>query len=338
MQQFVLHEPFFLEEGGALEQLVISYCTYGRLSENRDNVVWICHALTANADAEKWWPSMVGKDACFDTEKYFIVCANIIGSCYGTTGPLSISAVTGQPYFDKFPFITIRDMVKAHQLLCRHLDIKKIQLLAGGSMGGYQALEWCVMEPALISQLFLIATSAKETAWGKAIHTTQRMAIETDNTWKTPAAEAGKNGLKVARGIGMIAYRGYETYCATQEDEQINNIRNYKASSYIHYQGEKFSKRFNAYSYWYLTHAMDSHNIARGRSESMEAILQMIKQKVLILGINSDILCPLAEQMFLAKHIKNARFAVLNSLYGHDGFLVETAAITKEVSVWMREG
>jgi len=337
VQQFVVEDNFALEEGGLLEGLTIAYHTYGTLNEKKDNVIWICHALTASSDAAAWWPGMIGPGTCFDTEKYFIVCANILGSCYGTTGPLSTDHKSGKPYYDQFPFITIRDMAKAHSLLRQHLGISKIHLLAGGSMGGYQVLEWCVTEPNLIENIFIIGSSAGESAWGKAIHAAQRMAIETDCTWKKTSPDAGKKGLETARAIGMITYRSYETFKASQEDAPDQDYKKNKAASYIAYQGTKFSKRFNAYSYWYLSHAMDSHNLARGRNKSVENILESMDQKALLIGINSDLLCPVQELIFLANHIKNADLKLIDSLYGHDGFLVEVQQVSALVKTFLQQ-
>src|SRR5215203_1373487 len=146
MEYFQYRQPFTLESGQTLPELTIAYHSYGQLNANKDNVIWVCHALTANSDAEEWWPGMIGKGLLFDTEKYFVICANILGSCYGTTGPLSVNPETGQLYYHSFPPVTIRDMVKAHMLLRQHLGITNIHLLTGGSIGGYQALEWAVME------------------------------------------------------------------------------------------------------------------------------------------------------------------------------------------------
>ena len=145
MEYFQYQQPFTLENGQSLPELTIAYHSYGELNENKDNVIWICHALTANSDVADWWPGMIGKGLLFDPEKDFIVCANILGSCYGSTGPLSINPENGEPYFNSFPIVTIRDMVKAHMLLRQHLGITKISLLIGGSIGGYQALEWAIM-------------------------------------------------------------------------------------------------------------------------------------------------------------------------------------------------
>lgn len=336
-QHFVYNGNFELELGGSFSRLTIAYCTYGTLNQHRNNVIWICHALTASADAAGWWPGLVGPGKCFDTDKYFVVCANILGSCYGTTGPLSTNPISDLPFYHSFPQITIRDMVQAHQLLCRHLQISRIELLAGGSMGGYQVLEWCVTEPQFIKKIFVIATSAKESAWGKAIHATQRIIIETDATWPQPAAHAGTEGLKAARAVGMLTYRGYETFCATQEDETDALQAQYRAGSYVQYQGKKLAQRFNAFSYWYLTHAMDSHNIARGRGKTLAGVLRLLPQPALVMGINSDILCPVKEMEFLAAHLPFAQLQIIQSLYGHDGFLMETKQIVAIVSKWMAE-
>jgi homoserine O-acetyltransferase len=335
MKYFYHREPLRLESGSELPELTIGYNTYGTLNEQKNNVVWICHALTANSDVADWWKGLVGEGKLLDPGKYFIICANILGSCYGTTGPLSTNPATHQPYYHNFPLITIRDMVTAHVLLRNHLGIDKIHLLIGGSMGGYQALEWCLMEPEHIDQLILIATSAHESPWGIAIHTTQRLAIEADCTWKESNDRAGQKGLKAARAIGMLTYRHYQTYALTQSETDHSKIDHFKASSYISYQGEKLVKRFNAYSYWYLTKSMDSHNLARGRSESIEKALEMIDQRTLVIGINSDILCPLPELKMIADHIPNATFHGIDSDYAHDGFLIETEKITELVSLWL---
>ena len=335
MKYFNYGEPLNLECGAVLPELTVGYHTYGTLNEDKSNVVWICHALTANSDVADWWKGLVGQGYLLNPEKYFIVCANILGSCYGTTGPLSTDPRTGQPYYHNFPLITIRDMVTAHDLLRSHLGIEKIHLLVGGSMGGYQALEWCMMKPDRIDQLFLIATSAHESPWGIAIHTAQRLAIEADCSWNENNDKAGQKGLKAARAIGMLTYRHYQTYALTQSETNHSKIDNFKASSYINYQGEKLVNRFNAYSYWYLTKSMDSHNVARGRSESIEAALEMIKQKTLVIGINNDILCPLVELQMIAEHIPDATFYSIDSNYAHDGFLIETRQISEILGSWL---
>lgn len=336
MKYFEYRQPFKLECGGQLSQLTIAYQTYGTLNSAKDNVVWVCHALTANALAEEWWPGFIGAGSAINSDEYFIVCANILGSCYGTTGPLSQQPDGNEPYYHNFPFITIRDMVAAHQLLFSHLQLEKIHLLIGGSMGGYQALEWCYTEPGNIENLFLIATSARESAWGIAIHTAQRLAIEADATWKENSETAGAKGLKTARAIGMVTYRSFASYATTQTEKDMNVVDDFKASSYIHYQGQKLVNRFNAFSYWTLTKAMDSHNLARGRAESVDAVLQKLTQKALLIGISSDILCPASEMKTIAENMPNATYVEIDSLYGHDGFLIETKAISEVVLQWLK--
>ena len=333
-QQFISNESFLLESGERLPRIEIAFHTYGKPNADKSNVIWVCHALTANSDAADWWSGLVGEGKAIDPGEHFIVCANILASCYGSSGPLSTDPQTGKPYYSTFPKVTIRDMVNAHIVLRRHLGIDKIKLCIGGSMGGYQVLEWAVMEADVIERIALVATSPKESAWGVAIHTAQRLAIETDPTWKEMRAEAGAKGLKTARAIGMLTYRSYEAFVQTQTDDDDNKIDDLKASSYIDHQGDKLVKRFNAYSYWLLTKAMDSHNLARGRKK-LEEVLASIVQPSLIVGISSDFLCPVSEQRFLAQHIPNASFTEIDSPYGHDGFLIEWEKLGKLVTEFL---
>jgi len=335
MNFFDHNEPFILESGAELSCIRIAYHTYGRLNEAKDNVVWVCHALTASSDAADWWKGLVGEGCFIDPDKYFIVCANMPGSCYGSTGPTSINPVTGEPYYSEFPMVTIRDIVAANILLRKYLGIEHIYLLMGGSMGGYQVLEWSVMEKERISRLFLIATSPSESAWGVAVHTAQRLAIEADDSWRSRSLLAGARGLKAARAIGMLTYRNYDTFQQKQTDPDPEKIDDFKASSYINYQGDKLVKRFNAYSYWLLTKAMDSHHLARGRGGDLIGVLASIHQPTLIMGITSDILCPLAEQRFMAEHMPDARLVEIDSAYGHDGFIIETTQITEHMRQWL---
>jgi homoserine O-acetyltransferase len=337
LQYFHYPSTFHLESGETLPELTIAYTTYGTLSSSKNNVIWICHALTANADPTDWWKGLTGTGAAMNPETDFIICANILGSCYGSTGPLSIDPRTQEPYLHTFPFISIRDMVHAHILLRQYLGIEKIGLLAGGSMGGYQALEWALAEPSVVQRLFLLATSAAESPWGIAIHTAQRMAIEADATWQEQQVHAGAKGLKAARAIGMITYRNYELFGQQQADADNSKVDGFKVSSYLEYQGEKLVNRFNAFSYWTLTRAMDSHNISRGRAHDTQAVLAGITQPVLLIGISSDILCPPAEQRHLASHLPACRYEEISSPYGHDGFLVESEQIGMHLDQWRRE-
>ena len=334
---YIHDRPFTLECGQTLNGLEIAYHTYGTLNKEKNNVIWVCHALTANSDCADWWSGLIGGGKVFDPKNYFIVCANIIGSCYGSSGPLSVNKRTGGKFFSDFPAVTIRDMVNAHIILRKHLGIEKIFCCIGGSMGGYQVLEWAYAEKNIFDHLILTTTGARESAWGIAIHTAQRLAIEADDTWKIHSENAGAKGLKAARAIGMLTYRNYAQFSETQTDEDETKLDDYKASAYIHHQGDKLVKRFNVYSYWLLTKAMDSHNIARGRGK-MRDVLAAIKTKTLVIGISSDFLCPVAEQKFLAQHLHNASFKEITSPYGHDGFLIEGEKITDLIRPFFSSG
>lgn len=315
-------KKFQLESGKILPQIELAYTTLGKLNSTGDNVIWITHALTANSNPEEWWNGLVGKGKYFNPEKYFIVCANVLGSAYGSTGPLSINPDTGNKYYHDFPQLTIRDIVNGFELLKNQLKINKIHTLLGGSLGGQQALEWSIINPNLIENLFLIATNAKHSPWGIAFNESQRLAIKADRSWFSYSDDAGLKGLKAARSFALLSYRNYNTYQVTQEDNR-EVVDDFKAASYQNYQGEKLVNRFNAFSYWTLSKVMDSHDVSRGR-ESLQKALNQVKANTLVVAVNSDLLFPVSESILLADNIKGAELEVIDSLYGHDGFLIET--------------
>ncbi|HYG40904.1 MAG TPA: homoserine O-acetyltransferase [Cytophagales bacterium] len=327
-QFFQYKHTFPLESGKSLPEFQLCYSTWGKLNESKDNVIWICHALTANSDAEDWWCGLFGKGNFFDPEKYFIVCANVLGGCYGSTGPLSINPETGKPYYHSFPTLTIRDIVLAFDLLREDLGINTIHTVIGGSLGGQQALEWSVLRPGLFEHQILIATNAKHSPWGIAFNESQRLAINADSTWNEDHELAGQEGLKAARSIALLSYRNYHTYQEKQSEDTESKFDGFRASSYQKYQGEKLVKRFNAFTYWVLSKTMDSHNIARGR-KSCEEVLKENKTSSLVIGIKSDVLFPIEEQTFIHENLSNSTFKEIDSLYGHDGFLIETDQINK---------
>jgi homoserine O-acetyltransferase len=314
-----------LEMGGALESVDVEYKTYGKLNDDKSNVVWICHALTASADAADWWKGMIGTGCFLDPEKHFIVCANILGSCYGTTGPRSIHPKTGEPYGLEFPSFTMRDVVHLHELLAKHLQISDIFILLGGSCGGSQAIEMSLSPSLTIQNLLLVASGSRETEWNIAIHESQRMALEADETFTGNTDSSGDAGLKAARAIGILSYRTdiafYETQ--TNTDERLDNFR---ASSYMRYQGQKLAERFHAHNYWKLTKCLDTHNIGRGRGGIVNA-LKHISANTIIIGISSDRLIPTREQRLISEHIPKCAYFEITSNYGHDGFLIETDKI-----------
>ncbi|MGC4036804.1 MAG: homoserine O-acetyltransferase [Chitinophagaceae bacterium] len=329
-QIFTYKQSLSLESGVVLPSYHLAYTTHGTLNEERNNAVWIFHALTANSDPAEWWPGLVGDGKLFDPEKYFIVCVNMPGSCYGSISPFDKNPETGLRYFHNFPFFTTRDMIRAYQPLREFLGIQRIKYGVGGSMGGQQLLEWAIDEPELFEYIVPLATNAYHSPWAIAFNASQRYAIETDPTWQTNNEQAGIEGMKVARSIALLSYRNYHTYKIGQTETSDDKRDDFKSESYQKYQGEKLAKRFNAFSYFFLSKGMDSHNIGRGR-KSVEAALQSIRAKALVLAISSDLLFPPAEQEFLAKNIPGAVFKSIDSDYGHDGFLLEYEQIENEI-------
>lgn len=321
--------PFNLESGTVIPGFRLAYTTAGQLSEAKDNVVWIFHALTGNSDPFDWWSGLVGTGKIIDPARYFIVCVNMPGSCYGSTGPLDYNPRTGEPWYHEFPFFTPRDMARAYHYLRLHLGIERIWLGMGGSMGGQQLLEWATEEPHLFEKIIPMATNAFHSAWGKAFNASQRMCIEADPTWKERHPQAGMEGMKVARSIALLSYRHYRTYAATQQDDP-ERLEHYRAESYQRYQGEKLAARFNAFSYHALTKGMDAHHLGRSRGSIHEA-LASIRAKTLVIGIDTDVLYPPEEQEYIARQIPGGQFALLHSHYGHDGFLVEYEKLEKMI-------
>jgi homoserine O-acetyltransferase len=328
---FKYNKVFTLESGVSLPSLEIAYHTYGTLNKEKNNVIWVSHALTANSDVFDWWKGLFGDNDFYNSKDHFIVCANNLGSCYGTTGPLSINSDTKQPWFSFFPHITVRDQAKTLDVLRQHLGIEKIHTLIGGSLGGQIAQEWIFEKPQLVENLVIVATNAKHSPWGVAFNESQRLAVKADRTYYSNTEDGGQKGLAAARSIALLSYRNYNTYNSTQQETNLNKSSDFASSSYQRYQGEKLVKRFNAYSYVRLSEAMDSHNVARNRCEALEHALATIKTKTLVIGISSDILFPVIEQQFLAKHIPNAQYNEIDSFYGHDGFLLETKQLTEVI-------
>jgi homoserine O-acetyltransferase/O-succinyltransferase len=324
---FKHQKPFTLENGATLSNLEIAYHTYGTLNNTKSNVIWVCHALTANSDVFDWWPGLFGENDLYNPNDYFIVCANNLGSCYGSTSPLSIDNATHKPYYSNFPLTTMKDMAASFELLRLHLGLEKIHTLIGGSQGGQIALEWALLKNDVFENLILLATNAQHSPWAIAFNESQRLAIFADETYDQNIKGAAKKGLTAARSIALLSYRYYDTYNLTQKENNNQKANNFLASSYQQYQGKKLVERFNAYSYVTLLNAMDSHNVGRNRKETIANVLKSIQANTLVIGLSTDILFPVVEQQFLAKHIISAQYVAIDSIYGHDGFLIETNAI-----------
>ncbi len=335
---FLCPGPFPLENGGELPAFELAYTTEGSLrydaQGNPTNVVWVCHALTANAHASEWWPGLVGAGHYLDPSRYFIICVNILGSCYGSTNALSLNPQSGSPYFHSFPDLSIRDIVRALDLLREHLAIKQVHLVIGGSLGGQQALEWAIMRPNFIQNLCVIATNAQHSPWGIAFNESQRMAIAADGTWPKNHPEAGMKGLRAARALALLSYRTYQIYQESQGEVKEELSDQYRAASYQRYQGDKLAARFHAFAYWSLSMAMDSHDVGRARG-GIALALSRIKARTMIISISSDILFPSSEQKLLHQHIPLAQLEVIDSVYGHDGFLIEVEQLEAILKKWL---
>ncbi|MDR0907214.1 MAG: homoserine O-acetyltransferase [Rikenellaceae bacterium] len=320
---------FELESGEVLPELVIAYHTFGERQTGENNVLWVCHALTANSDVEDWWPGTVEDGRFLDPARYFTVCANIVGSPYGTTSPMSVNPATGERWYGTFPFVTMRDMARANLLLADHLGISRVRAVIGGSIGGFQAMEMELLRPGFAERLVVAVCGAKTTPWDIALNESHRMAIRADQTFGERRKDAARAGLAAARSIALLSYRGSLAYNATQQDPDDTLKRDtYRAASYQRYQGEKFVRRFDAYSYLAIIDAFDTHDVGRGRG-GCEVALAQISCPTMVIGITTDIIIPVIEQEFLHRHIPRATLSIIESDFGHDGFLVESSKLNE---------
>lgn len=332
-----LERPFELESSERIEAPVVAYRTWGDLANAAERAVLICHALTGSADVEAWWPGIVGPGCAFDPARDFVICANILGGCYGTTGPASIGP-DGQRYRADFPRITVRDMVALERALLEALGISRVELVTGPSLGGMQALEWAAMYPEAVGSIVPIGVGARHSAWCIGISEAQRAAIAADPDWnggyysdERPPAR----GLAAARMMAVCTYRSWQSF-----DERFGrDLREddlYEVQSYLRHQGKKINDRFDANSYVTLTHAMHSHDLGRDRGGDWRRVLAEITQPALVVSVSTDTLYPPQEQQVLAESLPNARYEVLECAHGHDGFLIETGRLGEMISEFRR--
>ena len=351
---------FRLDDGGSLPEIEVAYETYGTLTEAKDNVVYICHALTGNAHAagrhdppdpeepDAWWEEMVGPGKGIDTNHYFVICANILGGCKGTTGPSSINPVTGSPYGSAFPNVSAGDIVGVHVQLLKQLKIDRVAAAVGGSFGGMQVIEWVIRFPDTIDHGIVIAAAVCLSAQGIAFDIVGRAAIMSDPDWKGGdyygSGSAPDRGLALARSVGHITYLsreimadkfGREKWHAGQaEVVPESRVDKFHVETYLEHQGEKFTRRFDANSYLHITRAMDEYDVASQYGD-LETAFERVQAKVLIVAVSSDWLFPPEQSEELANALLAARtrvsYCLLNAPHGHDAFLVDVEYLSEVI-------
>lgn len=338
-------EEFFLESGRMLHQVTLAYETYGTLNEKKDNAILICHALTGSAhaagvhspDDEKggWWDDMIGPAKAFDTDKYFVICSNVLGSCYGSTGPASIDPSTGRHYALRFPVVTIKDMIKVQKKLLDKLGIERLFCVAGGSMGGMQVLEWGVSYPEISRKLVVISAAGRITPMAIAFNTIARFAIQKDPAWQNGdyyGDNPPRDGLAIARMAGHITYLSEAAFNKKfgrrlGSQESIYDFGSiYEVENYLKYNGYKFTERFDANSYLYILKAMDIFDLSYGYG-SYEEALKRITAKTLLIDFTTDFLFPPYQteeiSAIMTKYGNKPKRVTIDSDCGHDAFLLE---------------
>ena len=342
--------PFTTEGGARLPDVTVAYRTWGTLDADGANAVVVCHALTGDADAAAWWPGLVGEGRVADPTRQFVVCANALGSCYGTDGPATIGA-DGERLGSRFPRVTVRDQARLHARLLNHLGVREVALAVGASMGGMQALELALVDreagPDRIQRLVLIGMGAAHGAWQIAISEAQRLAIRADPRWRGgdfPAHDPPEAGLAAARAMAMATYRSPALFAerfgrAPHEPRFEPGDPRFAVESYLRYQGAKLAGRFDAGTYVRLTEAMDTHDVGRGgaRGDDAAAALARLRADALCIGISSDLLYPPEESRQLAALLPAGRYAELVSPFGHDAFLVDVEALDALVRPFLTE-
>ena len=337
-------EPLALEYGGTLKHVAVTFETYGELNAAGDNAILICHALTGSAHAAGiqghererrsqvpgWWDPLIGPGKPIDTSEHFVVSSNVLGGCYGTTGPSSLDPETGHPYRLNFPRYTVRDMVEVQRRLVDVLGVTSLKVVIGGSMGGMQVLEWAALHPERVRSIVPIGIGARHSAWAIGLNEVARRAITSDPTWREgryPLDQQPETGLGLARAVAMLSYRSVDSLEAKFGRGRVSRSRDllgksFEIETYLDYQGVKLVQRFDANTYLYLTKAMDDYDLSEGRAR-LSQVLRRMTMPALVMGINSDVLYPEAEQRRLMEGLPNAHYARITSPHGHDAFLIE---------------
>lgn len=355
--------PFVTESGETLLSFTLAYETYGDLNREKNNAILICHALSgdahvagvhAGADKPGWWDGVVGPGKAFDTSRYFVICSNVIGGCKGSTGPSSTNPATGKPYGITFPVITIRDMVDAQNLLVDHLGITRLFAVAGGSMGGMQALQWTVRYPHKMKKAILIATTGYSTPQQIAFNEVGRIAITSDPGWengnyyleKSYDSVGPERGLALARMVGHITYLSNESMHekfgrALQDKDRIgfDFSTDFAIESYLHHQGDSFTRRFDANSYLYITKAIDYFDLTK--DGSLARGLSGVYASFLVISVSSDWLYPPYQSQeivaALAANDREVQYCEIRSSYGHDAFLLESGQLNYLIGNFLKQ-
>lgn len=343
--------PLKLESGQLLSPVRVAFETYGELNSDGTNAILICHALTANAHAAGvhaasdptagWWDGLIGPGKAFDTSKYFVVCPNILGSCYGTTGPVSVNPQSNKPYRSTFPEITIRDIVAVQKQTLELLGVKRIVTAVGSSLGGMQALEWAVMYPEFCDSVIPISASAAQSPWCIALNSIARACITNDPAWNGGDYSRQPSGMGVARMVGMVSYRSVEEleqrFGRTRRPGNRFEAGNlFEVESYLVHQAKKLVERFDANTYLTLSRATDRHDIAEGRG-TIEEVLASTGIPILSIGISSDIRYPVREQKYIAELAPKGRYGEVLSEHGHDAFLIESDQLNSIIGKFLNE-
>ena len=351
--------PLSLESGARLAPVDVAYETYGTLNARGDNAILVCHALTGSAHVAGyasedpaslgWWDPMIGAGRPFDTDRYFVVCSNFLGGCYGTTGPTSINPATQRAYGIDFPAVSVRDLVTVQHALLDHIGVSRLVTVIGGSLGGMQVLEWGAMFPREVASLIPIATAVQHSPWCIGLNELARQAIMNDPDWlggAYPASRQPERGLSLARQVAMVSYRSDISFMNRFHRDIASPLPGpalrdhlgvcYQVESYLRYQGTKLVHRFDANTYLSITRTMDGHDIARGR-RNLEEVLARTTMPALCVGIDSDILYPAHEQRSIAHNLPGGTYLELHSPHGHDAFLIEYEQLGAEVSAFLRD-
>lgn len=338
-QYFRVPGSFRLESGKVLDEVTVAYRTWGDPANAARNAILICHALTGSADVDAWWPGIIAEGGAFDPRRDYIVCSNILGGCYGTTGPASLRPGGRERYRASFPRVTVRDMVNLQRLLLDHLGVDSLALVTGPSLGGMQALEWALMYPERVRSIVPIGVGGRHSAWCIAMSEAQRTAIYADPNWHGGNYSDDRpplQGLAAARMMAILSYRSWHSF-----DDRFGRRKrddgDFEVQSYLRYQGEKINRRFDANSYVRLTQAMNDHDVARGRGSYRE-VIRGIAQRALVVSVSSDLLYPPHEQQTLVQHLPHVTYEILNSGDGHDGFLIESAELGRIIAGFRRSG